>query len=63
MIIERDGSLHPLEVKRSINPGKELIRASDILNKGSVPKRKGAILCMRLTLSAVMPIIALFRFG
>lgn len=53
MIIESDGMLHPLEVKRSVNPGSKLIGASDILNKGSVPKGKGALLCMRPTLSAV----------
>ena len=53
MIIESDGILHPLEVKRSVNPGSKLIGAFDILNKGSVPKGKGALLCMRPTLSAV----------
>ena len=40
MIIESDGMLHPLEVKRSVNPGSKLIGAFDILNKGSVPKGK-----------------------
>ena len=53
MIIESDGMLHPLEVKRSVNPGSGLTGAFDILNKGSVPKGKGAVLCMRPTLSAV----------
>ena len=53
MIIENDGMLHPMEVKRSVNPGSKLIGAFDILNKGSVPKGKGALLCMRPTLSAV----------
>lgn len=53
MILESDGMLHPLEIKRSVNPGSELTGAFDILNKGSVPKGKGAILCMRPTLSAV----------
>ena len=53
MIIESDGMLHPLEVKRSVNPGSKLIGAFDILNKGTVPKGKGALLCMRPTLSAV----------
>lgn len=53
MIIESDGMLHPLEVKRSINQGKELIGTFDILNKGSVPRGKGALLCMRSALSAV----------
>lgn len=53
MIIESDGMLYPMEVKRSINPGSWLIGAFDILNKGNVPKGKGALLCMRPTLSAV----------
>ena len=53
MMIESDGMLHPLEVKRSVNPGNGLIGAFDILNRGSVPKGKGALLCMRSTLSAV----------
>ena len=53
MIIESDGVLHPLEVKRSVNPGKELIGAFDILNKSSAPRGKGALLCMRTALSAV----------
>lgn len=53
MIIESDGMLHPLEVKRSVNPGNELLGAFDILNKSSVPKGTGALLCMRPTLSAL----------
>ncbi len=53
MIIESDGMLHPLEIKRSVNPRSELTSSFNILNKGSVPKGKGAILCMRPTLSAV----------
>lgn len=42
MSIESDGMLHPMEVKRSVNPGSGLIGTFDILNKGSVPKGKGA---------------------
>lgn len=53
MIIESDGMLHPLEIKHSANPRSELTSSFNILNKGSVPKGKGAILCMRSTLSAV----------
>lgn len=53
MIMESDGVLHPLEIKRSANPGSELIGAFNILSKGSVPKGKGAVLCMRPTLSAI----------
>ncbi len=53
MVIESDGVLHPIEIKRSSNPGSELVRAFNILNKGSVPKGKGAIICMRPELSAI----------
>lgn len=53
MIIEADGQLHPLEIKRSINPSNDLVKTFSILDKGSVPKGKGAILCMRPELSAI----------
>ena len=53
LVIESDGELHPLDVKRSVNPSTELIRAFAILDKGSVPRGVGAILCMRPELSAI----------
>ena len=53
MVIESDGRLHPLEIKRSVNPGSELVGAFSILDKGSVPRGKGAVLCMRPELSAI----------
>lgn len=53
MIIESDGMLHPLEIKRSVSPGSELIGTFEILDKGSVPRGKGALLCMRPELSAI----------
>ena len=53
MVIESDGCLHPMEIKRSVNPGSELISAFNLLNKASVPRGNGAILCMRPKLSAI----------
>lgn len=53
MVMESDGKLHPLEIKRSVNPGKELIGAFTHLDKASVPRGNGAILCMRPKLSAI----------
>lgn len=53
MVIESDGMLHPLEIKRSVNPGSELISAFNHLDKASVPRGNGAILCMRPKLSAI----------
>lgn len=53
MVMESDGMLHPLEIKRSVNPGSELISAFNLLDKASVPRGNGAILCMRSKLSAI----------
>lgn len=53
MVIESDGQLHPLEIKKSANPGSELIGAFEILDKGAIPRGKGAVLCMRPELSAI----------
>ena len=53
MVIESDGMLHPLEIKRSVNPGSELISAFNLLDKASIPRGNGAILCMRSKLSAI----------
>lgn len=53
MVIESDGALHPLEIKRSANPGRELVGVFGLLDKASIPRGNGAILCMRQKLSAV----------
>ena len=53
LVLESDGELHPLEVKKSVNPGSELIRAFSILDRGAVPRGTGAVLCMRPELSAI----------
>ncbi len=53
LIMESDGQLHPMEIKRSVNPGSQPIRAFSVLDKGAVPRGKGALLCMREELSAV----------
>ncbi len=53
MVIESDGELHPIEIKRSVNPPSELVGAFAILDKGSVPRGKGAVICMRPDLSAI----------
>lgn len=53
MVVEADGELHPLEIKKSTNPGTELASAFKVLDKGSVPRGVGAILCLREELSAI----------
>ena len=53
LVMEGDGQLHPLEIKRSVNPGSELVGSFSILDKGAVPRGTGAVLCMRPQLSAI----------
>jgi len=53
MVIEQDGVLHPIEIKKSVKPENKMISAFEVLDKGSVPRGKGAILCMRPELSAI----------
>ena len=53
MILESDGMLHPIEVKRSVNPGTELIGAFSVLDRATTPRGCGAIICLRPELSAV----------
>ena len=53
MVIESDGMLHPMEIKRSVNPSNKLIDAFAHLDRASVPRGNGAILCMRPKLSAM----------
>ena len=53
MILESDGMLHPIEVKRSVNPGTELVGAFSVLDRATTPRGSGAIICMRPELSAV----------
>ena len=54
IILESDGMLHPIEVKRSVNPGTELVGAFSVLDKATTPRGSGAIICMRPELSAVV---------
>lgn len=53
LVIESDGETHPLEIKKSSNPGSEPASAFKILDKGSLPRGTGAILCLREELSAI----------
>ena len=53
LVFESDGKLHPIEIKRSVNPGSELLSTFSVLDKASLPRGIGAILCMRPELSAI----------
>ena len=52
-MIEENGTLHPIEIKKSTNPAPELIRAFKLLDKAPLPRGTGAIICLHDTLSAI----------
>lgn len=53
IVLEHDGVLNPIEIKKSSNPGPELVKVFDLLERSSTPRSTGAVLCMRKTLSAI----------
>ena len=53
LVMESDGELHPLEIKKTVSPRTELVSSFKILDKASVPRGTGAILCLRQDLSAI----------
>ena len=53
VVMESDGEVHPLEIKKSTNPGTEILSTFKVLDRGVMPRGAGAILCLRETLSAV----------
>ena len=53
IVLEADSQLHPMEIKKTANPGTQLTRPFKLLDKGSVPRGKGAILCMKNGLTAI----------
>ncbi|MGN1383193.1 MAG: ATP-binding protein [Eubacterium sp.] len=53
VILEHDGVLNPLEIKKSSNPRPEVIKTFSLLDKADTPRSKGAVLCMKAELSAI----------
>ncbi len=53
IVLEHDGILNPIEVKKTSNPGSELIKVFNLLDRASTPRSKGAVICMKPELSAI----------
>lgn len=53
IVLEHDGVLNPLEIKKTSNPGNELVKAFHLLDKSSTPRSKGGVLCMKSDLGAI----------
>lgn len=53
IVLEHDGVLNPIEIKKTSNPGTELTKVFALLDKASTPRSKGAVICMKPGLGAI----------
>jgi len=53
LIIESDGELHPVEIKKSASPPIELAGVFKVLDAASVPRGTGAVICTKREFSAI----------
>ena len=53
IVLEHDGILNPIEIKKTSNPGTELTRVFSVLDRASAKRGNGAILCMKPELGAI----------
>ena len=53
LIIEADGLLHPLEIKKTSSPNLAMTSAFDVLKKATLPVGMGAVICLKETFTAL----------
>ena len=53
IVIESDGELHPIEIKRTASPNRGMVKSFSILKRSSLPLGVGAIICAAEKLSAL----------
>lgn len=53
VVMEADGELHPIEVKKTASPNKAMAKAFSVLDRSAVPRGSGAIVCLAERLSAL----------
>ena len=52
IVLEHDGELNPIEIKKSANPAPEILRNFSVLEKTGLKRGKAAVICMKMELSA-----------
>ena len=53
LIIESDGFLHPLEIKKSSSPNLAMTSSFNVLEKASLPVGTGAVICLKENFTAL----------
>lgn len=46
LVIEKSGTLHPIEIKKSANPDRSVVKTFAVLEKAGKPLGGGGIVCM-----------------
>lgn len=59
LFLESNGTIHPLEIKLSASPNRREVKKYEMLDKNSIPRGNGGIICMTPT---VLPIDELNSF-
>ena len=52
IVLEQNGELNPIKIKKSANPAPEILRSFSVLEKTGLNRGKGAVICMKMELSA-----------
>lgn len=53
LLIEHDGVINPIEIKKTSNPSSVLTKVFSVLDKSSTPRATGAVICMKPKLDAI----------
>lgn len=53
LILEANGLIHPIEIKKSANPTLSMVKSFDILRKAKINVGEGAVICMKDNLTAL----------
>jgi len=53
VVLENDGKLHPIEIKKTSSPPPEIARGFKVLDSASIPRGIGAVICTKPEFSAI----------
>lgn len=53
VVLEADGKLHPIEIKKTASPNRGMVRHFSVLDKSLIPRGTGAIVCASEKVSAL----------
>ncbi len=53
VVLESDGELHPIEIKKTASPNLGMARSFSVLDRSPLPRGRGAIICMADSLGAL----------